>query len=398
MCKYISDSIRNHSRNVIKDITKPQQKAVSQIIRGLFLKNTPILRHLVADNSKLTKKQAEKFSYLLGNINLKEVVDEFALKKAIKLIKKKTIIAYDLTDIAKEYAKKMEKISKIFDGSMRKTQNGFILHGVGINNFLVKLELHDGGENTLNQIRQKIVEEISTKLKKKGIWVFDRGNDDKQFFKYLRQKLKVQFIARLKLNRQVVIKKTGVKIQVKDLKPGKYRVYLMSLHNTKVETENEYMLVIQNHLKGKEPIRLISNLDYERHSKKQIVQMYLERWGVENLYRRIKTKFNLEKIRVLNHQKFTNLIALIQFAAAVSSLIFEEMQKRTTMWTTGLLALYKGFVKKKALTKNIDSFISFIKSTLVGLIQRKTLPPDEFKPKNQRTLFDLSPLEKLGSF
>lgn len=391
MSKYISDSIRNHSRSIIKGLTKPQSKAVSQIIRGLFVKNTPILRHLVQENSKLTKKQAEKFSHHLGNINLKELVDKFSLKKALKSVKKKTIIAYDLTDINKECSNKMEKISRVFDGSKRQIQNGFVLHGVGINNLLVKLEVHDGSENTLNQIRQKIVEEISTKLKKKGIWVFDRGNDDKQFFKFLRQKLEVEFIARLKSNRQVVIKKTGVKIQVKDLKPGKYRVYLMNIHNDKVETCCEYMLVIQKHLKDKEPIRLISTLDYKRHSKNQIVQMYLERWGVENLYRRIKTKFNLEKIRVLSHQKFINLIALIQFAAVVSSLIFEETQKKTTLWTTGVLALYKAFIKRKALTKNIDSFISFIKNSLIGLIQRKTPSPDKLKPKNQRTLFSLSP-------
>jgi len=355
------------------------------------VKNTPILRHLVQETSKLTKKQAEKFSHHLGNINLKEIIDEFALKKAIKSVKKKTIIAYDLTDINKEYSKKMKKISRVFDGSKRKIQNGFVLHGVGINNLLVKLEVHDGGENSLNQIRQKIVEKISTKLKKNGIWVFDRGNDDKQFFKFLRQKLKVQFITRLRSNRQVVIKETGVKIQVKELKPGKYRVYLMSLHNDKVEIDHEYLLVIQKHLKDKAPIRLLSNLQYEHFSKNQIVQMYLERWGVENLYRRIKTKFNLEKIRVLSHQKFVNLIALIQFSAVVSSLIFEETQKKTTMWTAVVLALYRAFIKRKALTKNIDSFISFIKYSLISLIQRKTPHSDEIKPKNQLTLFSLSP-------
>lgn len=391
MSKYITDSIRNHSRSIIKNLTRPQQKAVSQIIRGLFVKNTPILRHLVQDESKLTKKQAEKFSYHLGNINLEEIIDKFALNKALKSIKKKTVIAYDLTDIAKEHSEKIEKISRVFDGSMRKIQNGFLLHGVGINNLLVKLELHDGSENTLNQIREKIVEEISTKLNKKGIWVFDRGNDDKQFFKFLRQEAKVEFIARLKLNRKVLIKGTGVQIQVKDLKPEKYRVYLMNRHNTKVETNHEYLLVIQNHLEGKEPIRLISSLKYERYSKNQIVQMYLERWGVENLYRRIKTKFQLEKIRVLSHQKFVNLIALIQFAAVLSSLMFEEMQQKTTMWTTGILALYRSFLRQRTLTKNIDSFISFIKNTLIGLIQRKTHPPDEVKPTNQRALFSLSP-------
>ena len=267
MSKYIADSIRNNSRFIISELTKPQSKAVSEIIRGLFVKNTPILRHLAQDDSILTKKQAEKYSHHLGNINIKDRVDDFAFKQARKTVKNKTIIAYDLTDISKESSKKMENISRVFDGSKRKTTNGFLLHGVGINNHLVKLEVHDSDAKTLNQTRRKIVDELSEKLDKQGIWVFDRGNDDKQFFKYLRQTTKVQFIARVKLNRQVVIKETGVKIQVKNLKPGKYKVYLMNFHNTHVDTNFEYTLVIQKHLQNKPPIRLISSLQYTKYTK-----------------------------------------------------------------------------------------------------------------------------------
>ena len=382
MSKYIADSIRNKGRFIISGLTKPQSKAVSEIIRGLFVKNTPILRHLAQDDSILTKKQAEKYSHHLGNIDIKNRVDDFAFKQAQKTIKNKTIIAYDLTDISKESSKKMENISRVFDGSKRKVTNGFLLHGVGINNHLIKLEVHDSDSKTLSQTRKKIVKELSKKLDKQGIWVFDRGNDDKQFFKYLRQNKKVQFIARLKSNRQVVIKKTGVKIQVKDLKPGKYRVYLMNYHNTHVDTDFEYLLVIQKHLQNKEPIRLISSLEYTKHTKKELVKMYLERWGVENIYRRVKTKFLLEKIRVLSYIKFVNLVSLIQFAIVVSTSIFIQLLNSTTTWIAGVLATYKRFTKMRSISMNIDSFISFMSTVLKPLFVKK--PPG---PINQRSLF-----------
>jgi hypothetical protein len=391
MIKYIQDLIRNHSRTIIKDFTVPQQKAITEVIRGLFTAGTPVLRHLVQDENKTAKKQAEKYAYHLGNINLEETVEEYALKKIKYSISKNTIIAYDLTDISKECAKKMEKISKVFDGSKRKVTNGYTLHGVGINNILVKLKVHLGDKYTLNQIRKNIVKEISEYCNKKGIWVFDRGNDDKQFFKDLRHFLKVRFIARLKLNRTVVIKETGVVVQVEKLQPGKYEIYLLNINNNKVDQRSTFTLIISNHLKDKQPIRLIHNLN-GAHSGKEIVTMYLQRWGIENIFKRVKTKFNLEKIRVLKYKRFVNLLALIQFAIIVSSITFIKIQESTNQLIIGVLMLYEKYIKKKSVSFNVDSFISFMKSCLKPLIFRNK------SPSIQKSLFSNLALKKLGSF
>ena len=119
------------------------------------------MRKLAQDPNKTAKKQGEKYGYHLGNIDLKEKVEEFSVKKVKSDIRKNTIIAYDLTDIAKDCSKKIEKIRRIFDGSKRKVTNGFLLHGVGVNGILLKLGIHDGDRFTLNQIRKKIIEKLS---------------------------------------------------------------------------------------------------------------------------------------------------------------------------------------------------------------------------------------------
>mgnify|MGYP001559427187 FL=1 len=389
MYKYIQDSIKNNSRCVLKDLTKPQRKALSEIVRGLFTAGEPILRHIAQDKTKSAKKQAEKYSHHLGNVQIQEKVETLAMKEARKQIRKRTIIAYDLTDISKESAKKIEKLSRVWDGSKRKINTGFSLHGVGINGILTKFQMHDGGKFMLNQIRKKIVTEISEKLGKKGIWVVDRGNDDKQFFKFLRQDLKVDFIARLKENRQVVIKKTGVKIQVKNLKAGKYTVYLMKKNNNRVDLSSEYTLVISNHLKGKEPIRLLHSLEF-KFSKNQIVNMYLQRWGVENIFKRVKEKFDLESIRVLKWQKFVNLVALIQLAVLVSTIMFLKIQQSTNALIIGVLLYYKNFLKLKTLGFNIDSFISFMKISLKPLVFRLEKPPNQLNIFSARQLVELT--------
>lgn len=391
MYKYIQDSIKNNSRCILEGLTKPQKKSVSEIIRGLFTAGNPILRHIAQDGAKSAKKQAEKYSHHLGKVQIQEKVEKLALKQAQKHMRKRTVIAYDLTDIAKESAKKIEKLSKVFDGSKRRVTPGFLLHGVGINGILTKFQVHDSGKFTTNQIRRRIVEEVSKKLDKKGIWVIDRGNDNKAFFKFLRQEAGVDFIARLKENRQVVLKQTGDIVKVKNLKQGKYKIYLMAKNNNKVDISCEYTLIIAHHLKDKEPIRLIHSLSYA-YSRNQIITMYLERWGVENIFKRVKDKFELEKIRVMKWQKFVNLVALIQLAVLLSTIIFLKIQQSTNALIIGVLMHYKKFMKLKTLGFNVDSFISFMKSSLKPLIHREEKPPD------QLNLFSRRVLEKLGSF
>lgn len=389
MYKYIQDSIKNNSRCVLKGLTKPQQKALSEVVRGLFTAGEPILRHIAQDKTKSAKKQAEKYSHHLGNVQIQEKIEKLALKQAQKQIRKRTIIAYDLTDIAKGSARKIEKLSQVWDGSKRKVATGFLLHGVGINGILTKFQMHDSNAHTTNQIRKKIVTEISQKLNKKGIWVVDRGNDDKQFFKFLRQDLKVDFIARLKENRQVVIKKTGDIIQVKNLKVGKYTVYLMKKNNDHVDLSSEYTLIISNHPEDKEPIRLIHSLKYS-YSKNQIVNMYLERWGVENIFKRVKEKFELESIRVLKWQKFVNLVALIQLAVLVSTIMFLKIQQSTNTLIIGVLMHYKKFMKLKTLGFNVDSFITFMKNALKPLVFRLEKPPNQLNIFSRRQLAKLT--------
>lgn len=356
MQKYIQDTLKNNLRSIISNLTRPQQKAVAEMMRGLFTAGEPILTHLAQYDDITVKKQAEKYSRHLANIDITNEVDALAWRKAKQQLRKDTIIAYDLTDITKEHAKKMEKLREVWDGSKHRKAPGFQLHGVGMNNVLLKLQVHDDSTETLPQTRKQIMDELVPRLDGKGIWVFDRGNDSKGFFRELRQKKKVRFIARVKENRYVILKETGEYLSVKDIQPGVHQACLLDGHNYKVDREiSELTLVIHEHLAEKEPIRLLTNLQWYNYGTKRIVTMYLARWGVENIFRRAKTKFNLESIRVLKYEKFVNLVALIQLAIIVSSITFLAIQKSTNALIIGVLMLYKKFTKHKALSISIPS-------------------------------------------
>lgn len=388
MNKYIQDFIGNKCRSIFTGLTLPQKKSLAEVLRGLFTEGTPILRHLAQNKTISAKRQADKYSYHLGNIDLQKRVEDFSLKTVVPEIRKNTVIAYDLVDISKPDAKKMEKLSQVYDSSKGSVEPGYMLHGVGVNNLLLKLRFHHNDKEFLGQIRKAILEELVEAFEGKGIYVFDRGNDDEKLFRNLRQVLKVQFIARVKENRSVVLKETGAIVSVKDLPEGTYEVFLMK--DGKVIGDLCHSLLIRNHLPGKDPIRLIYSLK-DQYTSEQIVNLYLERWGVEKCFKRVKQKFQLEKIRVLSLKKFINLVALTQFAMNLSVLMFRKVQSLTHSLITAVLLHYKRFIAKKSLTFNLESFITFLQNSLQPLQFHSP-------PKKQPSLFSFRQLKKLVPF
>jgi hypothetical protein len=388
MNKYIQDFIGNKCRSIFTGLSLPQKKSLAEILRGLFTEGTPILRHLAQNKEVSAKRQADKYSYHLGNIDLQKKVEEFSLKAALPEIRKNTVIAYDLVDISKPDAKKMERLSQVYDSSEGSVEPGYMLHGVGVNNLLLKLRFHNNDKEFLGQVRKLILEELAEAFGGKGIFVFDRGNDDEKLFRNLRQVLKVQFIARVKENRNVVLKETGALTSIKELPEGTYEVYLMK--DGKVLGDLCHCLLIRNHLPGKDPIRLIYSLK-DSYTAQQIVDLYLERWGIEKSFKRVKQKFRLEKIRVLSLKKFINLVVLTQFAMNLSVLMFRKIQTLTHSLITAVLSHYNRFIAKKSLTFNLESFITFLQNSL---------QPLQFHapPKHQPSLFSFRQLKKLVPF
>lgn len=389
MEKYITDAIHNSLRTISAGMTRPQQKAVAEMVRGLFTAGEPILTRLAQHPDVSAKKQAEKYSYHLGNIAITEPVEALALRKVASTVRKNTIIAYDTTDIVKEDAKMMEKIGGVWDGSEGKGAHGYELHGVGVNGTLLSLRLHDGDTVTNPQTRLSVIERVVRVLGSRGIWVLDRGNDSGSFYRDLRHTLNVRFIARVKENRHVILVKTGECLSVKDLPEGRHAVHIRGEKPNTIDPD-VYLLVIRKHLEEKEPIRLLTNLAWEEFTDKQIVTMYLKRWGIENIFRSAKVCFGLEKVRLQSFRKLCNLIALIQLVLVLSAHLFRTIQKSTYTLVIAILHVYKIFLVKRSLTLNHDSFVRFLRQSLPPLIHREKPPP------MQRRLFSPVTLLKLA--
>jgi len=389
MEKYITDAIHNSLRSVTSSCTRPQQKTVAEIVRGLFTAGEPILTHLAQNPEVSTKKQAEKYSYHLGNIDLRESVEAFALRKVTSTVRKNTVIAYDCTDIAKDEAETMEGLHGIWDGSEGRGAQGYELHGIGVNGILLALCMHNDNLHFSPQTRLATVKRVADALDGKGIWALDRGNDSLSFYHDLRHDLEVRFIARVRENRKVVLVKTGECMSITDLPEGRHAVHLMGEKPNTIDPDM-YLLVVRKLKEEKEPLRLLTNLGWEEFSDRQIVTMYLKRWGIENIFRSAKVCFGLEKVRLQSFAKLCNLVALIQFVLVLSAHLFRTIQKSTYTLVVALLQVYKLFLTKRSLTLNYDSFVRFLRQSLPPLIHREKPPPLQKKLFSPPTLLKLA--------
>ena len=388
MEKYLGDALRNNLRPIIDSLTRPQQKAVSEIVRGLFTMGKPILRHLAQDGTRTRKKQAEKYSHHLGNVDLVPSVEALALRKAARGIRKHTVIAYDLSDIAKPFAEKMEKLSRVWDGSAGMTEMGFTLHGVGVNGLLLHLTVHDDAHGTTNGVRLELVKRLSETLDGQGLWVFDRGCDGKVFFQDLRQIPNVRFIARLRGNRHVVDVGTGVRQTVDALVPGAHVVHLLDAHG-KTDTTAAYTLVVKRLKPHHEPLRLLTNLPPLRFSRAKVARLYLERWGIEDSFKRAKTKFGLERIRVASLRRITNLVACVQLALLLATLLFRTVQASTRDRVVEVVGAFRMFTQQASLDLTLEAFISFLRQALPPLVHRDPRPPGQLTLLSKRVLAQL---------
>lgn len=392
MEKYILDYVKNNTKTVFQDLSLPQKKAMRSIVRRLFQSGEGVLRRLGEGYDQLPKTIAEKFSLHLGNIDLLESVEDFADRRLVRLLPQGGIIAYDLTDINKSSAKKIEKLDKCFDGSKRRKSKGFFVHGVGVGKFLWRLRIHNNHKDFLPQIRKQILDKL-IKLTKhlKPIFALDRGNDDKKLFEDLDDQ-GARFVIRLKKNRQVIIKETGEVKKVEDVPEGRYTVLIAKsgTEQRKRPTYREYELVIYKKQKSKKhPIRLLcsTSLDpKQKLSNKKIVNLYLQRWGVENSFKQIKGSLGLESIRVLTFQRFQNLVSLQHLCLLLNELLFHSMQESTnTFCHAALIKLwyeYRKFLKRYTLTVNSQSFFRFLQKIFPNFYRHRKTP----KPQSQISL------------
>lgn len=138
------------------------------------------------------------------------------------------------------------------------------------------------------------------------------------------------------------------KVKVSSLWVGKYKVQFEFWTQC-------YLYVLK--WKGKQPIRLYSNIDFELD--KECLGNYLKRWKIEDDYKKMKF-FWWEKVRLMCFKKVVNIMFIVQFIIMVWQDLYNEIMERAEWIKKTLLLYYKNFCQKRKLTSNSMSFLHFV--------------------------------------
>jgi len=265
-----------------------------------------------------------------------------------------TVLCLDLSDIRKEYAKKMEYLAPIHDGSTGEVHAGYWLcdiTGAAVNGSEIvplyqKLYSAESQEFTSENVELLAgIDLVRAHTQGRGIWAVDRGGDRKKLLEPLLDRHQ-RFVIRSTGKRSVIDRK-NMKRSVAELGAKcrlRYQARVVKIQNGQEKTydltygvepirlvgrDEQLSLVVVAGF-GEEPLLLVTTaLERARDSQSLwwIVQIYLTRWKIEETFRFIKQSYNLEDIRVMTYQRLKNLVVLVTAAAYFAATFLGQKMK-----------------------------------------------------------------------
>ena len=338
IARRLRDQIAKFSGDVSFGLSVPMQRFVSDMVYGLQAAQSVVLTKVgrTLEEPISLKKIEERLSRNLMHPRLEGVVQRNVLKLAAGRIRDDTLLILDPSDLAKKYAKKMEHLATVRDGSAHDFAQGYwTLHVIGATlNSPAIIPLYQRLWSSKapdfvseNEEILRAVDAVQAQAGQRGIWVIDRGGDRINLFAPLLDR-NARFLVRQIGNRHVVChRQTQLVSQVAATCPcpyrrvvtrmdkGRERTYELRFGYCKVRLPGrpEPLSLLVIHGFGREPMMLLTNVAMTKSfaSAWRMLRRYLKRWAIEDTIRYVKTCYDLEDVRVLNYQGLQNLMPLL---------------------------------------------------------------------------------------
>jgi hypothetical protein len=334
------------------DVKRPQyKKFINEMVEGILGSRSSIVaniaRFVMGDKSlRHTEKR------LCRNLNNEKIPwDELHLRVleiGAQQVGKDDVIAFDPGDLCKKYAKKMEHLYPVWDGSKKAVSQGYEEFSVEAITWkrgkkfhipLYQKLINADVDDYISQNRQ-ITDAIRTIQDYlgdyHGIWTFDRGHDRARIIEDCLLPLPLRWMMRVYENRSVIPLNPeyesiyqynpGLMDMAMDIPLTKATSRLVFPKKTastvflgweKIMLPNDprrkiLTLLVIHDKRNAEPVILLTTLEINSMNEALVVfGYYLERWGKEEGYRFCKSFLNLEDVRMLNWEGIKNLAFLV---------------------------------------------------------------------------------------
>ena len=339
VAKKLREKIAQFSGVVAQGLDKTANRFIREAFYGILSSQSVMLTEIgrsLETNVRL-KKIEERFCRQLAKEEIWEGVHRGILSEAADRLKDDTLLILDLGDIQKRYARSMEYLADVRDGSEKTIGRGYWTNQViGANlasDQVIPLYQALYSQNapdfeSENDEILKAIDLVSEYTGTRGIWVIDRGGDREMLYKPM-IKAGRRFIIRLRGDRHLLFgrqKKAALELArkcscmyrdtvVRQI-DGKEKVHRIQYGYRKVRLPFApdsilYMVVIKGF--GEKPLMLLTTepLARSRKSLHRILRAYLKRWSIEETIRFLKQSYDLENIRVLSYTRLKNMMALL---------------------------------------------------------------------------------------
>jgi len=334
----IKAQITRFSNRLTEGLTKPERRFIREVIYGIQASKDVKLSNIARSLGEAIPliKTEWRLSRNAAKNDFTDVLNSRLIHLGKNRIADDTVLALDPGDIDKPYAKKMEYLALVRDGSKKETKSPgyWTMEVVGADvegEELIPLygELYSQeSEGFVSENAQiiKAIDAVASGVGKRGIWTIDRGGDRERLLQAFFERF-LRFVIRMRGDRHVrwgdetlpmeevaercscphvrmiEIEKNGER-QRKTLTMGSETVYLPWY-------DKPLTLVVMKGY-GEQPMILLTNIDLSKRGLDWILEIYLTRWKCEESYRFIKQGYNLEDVRVLTYTSLRNILVMVQ--------------------------------------------------------------------------------------
>lgn len=321
-------------------LSKPDRRFVTEMIYGIQAgKDVKVSNIARALNESIALIKTEgRLCRRLATHDLTCHVNDWLSREGALAVTEDTVLAVDLGDIRKTYAKSMEHLALVHDGSQGEVAPGYWLneivaaHPYGDHIIPMYGELYSVEAPLFRSENDQILRAIFQVMKStrgRGIVAIDRGGDRREILIPLLDK-GIHFVVRERGDRHVLLSgerryavatavqrcRTEIEREVEIEKEGCRRTYTLRLGTLPVrmpERPEIQLWLVVIHGFGKEPIILLTNVgpSPDREHAVWVGDVYLTRWKCEETYRFLKQSYNLEDVRVRDYIALRNVYVLL---------------------------------------------------------------------------------------
>jgi hypothetical protein len=335
---------------------KPLRRLVGQMLYGIQAAEDVKVSNIARSLNEAIPliKTENRLCRNLARVDLTDRINRFLVWEGAGHVDADTVLALDLGDLRKEYAKAMEHLATVRDGSTGELAKGYWLceviaaHPYGERILPLYGELYSceaEGFESENAEMLRAIERVGHATDKRGIWAIDRGGDRRKILiPMLDQQLR--FVVRQDGDRHILLPggrkcavaqaarwcATDLERVVEVERDGRRTRLLLRLGSMEVRLPERtytplWLTVIRGF--GQEPILLLTNVApaKDREHAAWIADVYLTRWKCEEAYRFVKQAYRLEDVRVRSYVALRNMYALVTAALYFVSVVIGAKAK-----------------------------------------------------------------------